>query len=252
MAQSAPKANGGRMSPLTQKLARLGSSGKHPGNIERDLHHALQLPIPFFWVDIPVRSDLDRNTVELASLPILLPHQVYHYLFEAGLCKREHFNDYYFGKNIWNVVLIILQKMGHRETNHIPFHPFVSKDSGKLVRDEEVINRFWDHCCATGFLQADHPGKGQNPMGFYGDDCRYSKSGDKLVVLACNCLLQETRRIPPLQQYSFAGSPQIALNSFCFGVISYSYIASMSKSFGLQHQAWTFADSLCLYFELAG
>ena len=62
------EANGGRMSPLTMKLARLGTSVKHPANIERDLHHALQLPVPVYWVDIPVRSDVDRKTVEVASL----------------------------------------------------------------------------------------------------------------------------------------------------------------------------------------
>jgi len=77
------EANGGKMSPLTMKLARLGTSGKHPANIERDLHHALQLPVPIYWVDIPVRSDVDRKTVEVASLPLVLPHQYYHYLFET-------------------------------------------------------------------------------------------------------------------------------------------------------------------------
>jgi len=51
------------------------------------------------------------------------------------------------------------------------------------------------HCCSTGFLQADHPGRGKNPVGTYGDDCRYNKTGEKPVALNFNCILQEPRSI---------------------------------------------------------
>ena len=57
------------------------------------------------------------------------------------------------------------------------------------------IAKFWDHCCSTGFLQADHPGRGKNPVGIYGDDCRYNKIGEKLVALNFNCILQEPKSI---------------------------------------------------------
>lgn len=70
-----------------------------------------------------------------------------------------------------------------------------SKDSKKLIRDDSAIRRFWDHCCATGFLPRDHPGRGDNVLGIYGDDCRYNKAGDKLIVITINCILQEPKRI---------------------------------------------------------
>jgi len=35
----------GNCSELTKKIARIGTSGKHPSNAERDLVAALQLPI---------------------------------------------------------------------------------------------------------------------------------------------------------------------------------------------------------------
>ena len=82
------QAYGSTLSPLTTKLARLGSSGKYPGNVERDLHRALELPIPVYWVEAPVRSLVDRRSVETAWLPMLLPHQIYHYLFDALLIHQ--------------------------------------------------------------------------------------------------------------------------------------------------------------------
>ena len=69
------------------------------------------------------------------------------------------------------------------------------KESHKLERDNCAIGKFWDHCCPTGFLQADHPGRCKNPVGIYGDDCRYNKTGEKLVAINFNCILQEPRSI---------------------------------------------------------
>ena len=79
------KALGGSLSPLTEKLAKLGSYGKYPGNVERDLHNALKLPIPIYWVELPVRSLVDRKSLETAWLPMMLPHQIYQYLFDPLL-----------------------------------------------------------------------------------------------------------------------------------------------------------------------
>ena len=66
------------------------------------------------------------------------------------------------------------------------------QENHKLKKDCTAIAKFWDHCCSTGFLQADHPGRGKSPVGIYGDDCRYNKTGEKLVALNFNCILQET------------------------------------------------------------
>lgn len=73
------------MHPLTRKLARLGCSGKYPANIERDLFRALNLPVQPFYVEVPVRCSTNREDVVLKHIPILLPHEMYHYLFEPRL-----------------------------------------------------------------------------------------------------------------------------------------------------------------------
>jgi hypothetical protein len=80
---------GGSLSPFTEKIAKLGACGKYPGNVERDLHNALEIPIPIYWLELPVRSLVDRKTLETAWLPMMLPHQIYHYLFEPLLfCSK--------------------------------------------------------------------------------------------------------------------------------------------------------------------
>jgi len=81
------KALGGTMSTLTQKLARLGCSGKYPANIERDLYAALHLPVSPYWLEVPARSQVNREDVEMRRIPLLLPHEMYHYLFESLLVK---------------------------------------------------------------------------------------------------------------------------------------------------------------------
>ena len=79
------KALGGFLSPLTQKIAKIGSGGKYPGNVERDLHNVLNLPIPIYWLELPLRSLVDRKSLETAWVPMMLPHQIYHYLFDPLL-----------------------------------------------------------------------------------------------------------------------------------------------------------------------
>jgi len=71
------------MSTLTQKLAKIGGGGKFPSNMERDLYRVLELPIEPFHVDLPVRSQVNRKDIELKRIPMLLPHEMYHYMFEA-------------------------------------------------------------------------------------------------------------------------------------------------------------------------
>ena len=80
------EAYGGTVSTLTRKLASLGSHGKYPNNLERDLFRALDLPIAPYHVELPVRCQINREDVVLKRIPLLLPHQLYHYLFETWLC----------------------------------------------------------------------------------------------------------------------------------------------------------------------
>lgn len=79
------QAHGGTMSPLTQKLSKLGCCGKFPANIERDLYRVLELPVAPYWLDVPARSQRDRQAIEIKRIPLLLPHEMYHYLFDPNL-----------------------------------------------------------------------------------------------------------------------------------------------------------------------
>jgi hypothetical protein len=76
---------GGKLSPLTHRFAALGAHGKFPNNIERDLATLLQLPVSPIWITIPVRSPTNRETLETMKVPVLLPHEIYNYLYEPRL-----------------------------------------------------------------------------------------------------------------------------------------------------------------------
>lgn len=77
------KENGGEMSQLTHKMASLGKFGKYPSNVERDLTSLLALPVSPFWIDIPVRDAGSRSRIITMRLPLLLPHELYHYLHDT-------------------------------------------------------------------------------------------------------------------------------------------------------------------------
>ena len=82
------EAYGGTVSTLTRKLASLGSHGKFPNNLERDLFRALELPIAPFYVDLPVRCQSNWEDIVLKRMPLLLPHQLYHYLFDTCFIEQ--------------------------------------------------------------------------------------------------------------------------------------------------------------------
>ena len=79
------------MSNLTQKLASLGNHGKHKQNIERDLFRVLNLPVSPYYVELPLRSQLNRAEVVLERVPMLLPHELYHYMFEPRHVEQLFF-----------------------------------------------------------------------------------------------------------------------------------------------------------------
>ena len=73
------------MSGLTKKLASLGAHGRYPANMERDLFRVLKLPVDPYHVELPTRCQSNRQDVVLTRVPILLPHEMYHYLYDAWL-----------------------------------------------------------------------------------------------------------------------------------------------------------------------
>ena len=153
-----------------------------PANIERDLYTTLKLPVTPYWIEVPIRDPVDRTGLKMKRIPLLLPHEMYHYLFESwlGIVMRFMFLCW------WN-----LQKFNSRYWGDV-----AAKDSGKLTLNPAEIAKFWEHTTKTGFLNKDHPGKwGANVCGLYGDDARFTKSGEKLLAIVWNCILQETARV---------------------------------------------------------
>ena len=83
------------------------------------------------------------------------------------------------------------------DTGHHVCTPLViyAKDSGKLKLDGQQIAEFWRETTERGWLDGSHPGKPHaNPIGLYGDDAKYTKSGEKFINICWNCLLHEPNR----------------------------------------------------------
>ena len=74
------KESRGNCSSATKMMAKAGTSGKHPSNIERDIMRHLGLPLPIHWISVPVLSAKDRKTRSELRLPYLMPHELVHYL----------------------------------------------------------------------------------------------------------------------------------------------------------------------------
>ena len=47
-----------------------------------------ELPIAPFYVDLPVRCQSNREDIVLKRMPLLLPHQLYHYLFDTCFIEQ--------------------------------------------------------------------------------------------------------------------------------------------------------------------
>lgn len=76
------------------------------------------------------------------------------------------------------------------------YHHRYPKDTGKLTVNPTDIREFWQKTTSSGWLDPNHPGKwGANPIGLYGDDAKYNKSGEKFISICWNCILQKPKRI---------------------------------------------------------
>ncbi|CAE7221914.1 unnamed protein product [Symbiodinium sp. CCMP2592] len=133
------------VSEWTRKMSRIGCSGKYPGNCERDLFRALQLPIALYYVDIPILDPSDRKTTRNMQLPVILPHLTVEYLLHTR----------------------------------------------KVVVCQADVEEYWRHLQGAKVQWAlDHPGAFSCvPLGIYGDEGQISKSGDKVMVITFNFVL---------------------------------------------------------------
>ncbi|CAE7674570.1 unnamed protein product [Symbiodinium sp. CCMP2592] len=140
----------------TRKLASAGCSGKHPQNCQRDVTRALDLPLELFYVKVPIKCPSDPKKEVEFDCPIVLPYELYAFLA--------------LGK--WTPPC-----------------------------DRAEIRKYWDHAAAA--VARDPSGenrrlpgreKQSNPFCLWGDDARYNRSGQKLVVFTMNSLLHQSSR----------------------------------------------------------
>lgn len=230
------------------KMSRLGASGKFPNNIERDLVKLLELPAPPIWVEIPIRCDTNRRDIKLQKFPVMCPHLLYHYLhapcqnlatltlnsyniFALSFCIYIYYIHYL----IYN---IYLYNYGHFT---LPTGANKSEESGKLVRQDAAIKEYWRHTTQYGWHPKDHPGVSAcaNPCGLYGDDCRYNKGGEKLVVMNFNTLLMEPKSYLAhiSSMFYFLVSLFLCKNTY---VNTNCFIA-----LNITSEVWIFADFQC-------
>ena len=104
LAKTSGQANVSKLSPLTHKFANLGAAGKFPNNIERDLSSLLKLPVTPVWINIPIRSATDRATLETMKVPLVLPHEMYHYLYEPWQPGVPNLVLFFFGTLLVSIV----------------------------------------------------------------------------------------------------------------------------------------------------
>ena len=52
--------------------------------------------------------------------------------------------------------------------------------------------RYWQHHLDRKQVWAErHPGKYLNPIGLFGDECKYTEANDKIVVMHLNSVIQD-------------------------------------------------------------
>ena len=120
------------------------------------------------FMDVPVLSSSDRKTRGYMRLPYILPHELVHYLhatrhsgyrcFKSAVSKHDHDHD-------------------------------IAKASGKVHIPQSTVDRFWQHLQSqesTAAWSAIHPGRNKMPIGLHGDDGRYNKANDRVILVTLN------------------------------------------------------------------
>ena len=64
-----------------------------------------------------------------------------------------------------------------------------SEESGKVQITQEAVDSYWAHLEAHQTWASVHPGRSSMPIGLHGDDGRYNKPGDKVILVTMNFLL---------------------------------------------------------------
>lgn len=156
---------------MISRLARIATSGQHPSNAERDLHHILEkLSLQIQPTEVDVRMwDHKNSRVVWTKVPVIMPDSM--------------------ASAIWT--------MGGKDM----FHWFFCGDMS-----HEQIEEYWNHVHSTSeWFQvhpaATYPRRGLLPLSLYGDEVATYKNSEvgSIMVLAWTSDFCYNR--PPLLRY---------------------------------------------------
>ena len=99
-----------------------------------------------------------------------------------------------------------------------------AKETGRIRVSAKQLDEFWVH------EQAHSPTPlgsriGALPLGVWGDDARYNRSGQKLILITVNCLLHESAR--SLEHNAFP-------DSGCFEPVCVTWDSPIFPHLGIQ------------------
>ena len=131
------------------------------------------------YLTVPVKSPTDRKTVTTMSCPYVLPHELYAYLMD--LCEA-------FIKKFLYVAYSKL--LAHNAYN---IYPTPCEDTGRIRDTDEELEEYWTHQASRAAAAGRPPPVGfqrrSAPLGFYGDDARYNRHNDKIILVTFNSIL---------------------------------------------------------------
>ncbi|CAE7745613.1 hypothetical protein AK812_SmicGene19792 [Symbiodinium microadriaticum] len=155
--------------------------GRHPQNVQRDVNRALDLPLELFYVKVPIKCPSDPSKEVEFDCPIVLPHELYAFLAESGRIR---------------------------------------------VTDAE-LQEFWKHTAAAAARVPSSSGKTvpipgyaelSNPLGLWGDDARFNRSGQKLILFTLNSLIHRSSR-KEMKRYPLFSIREHSINTITPGML---------------------------------
>ena len=123
-------------------------------------------------------DDVDRLTETELNCPFIMVHELYQFL-----AATWHLFRFY--------PLVSCKKRGPANAwKALSLDP--SEENGLLnVADEERL-QYWKHYNPLMGTDVDY--SEYLPLGIYGDDARYNRAGEKIILVTANSILSEPRR----------------------------------------------------------
>ena len=145
---------------------------------EHPEHHDLE---DLHYVSIPVKDWRDRKTITTFQCPFLMPHEIYQYWVDTS---TKHYSVSPFVINGHMIFRLAISAVVFLTSN---------KAHGLLDVSAEERARYWQHYKGLGLVSSSDINDDWVPLGLYGDEGRYSRTGEKIILFTMNSLLSVPR-----------------------------------------------------------